>query len=74
MERFCIVRTLRLGRPNILIYMKDEILLRGDMYSLLYFYYFISPWYKPPSILQITTPPTMILLLMIAMQDNNVPR
>ena len=37
MERFCIVYALWPGRPNILIYIKDEILFRGDMYSLLFF-------------------------------------
>ena len=57
MERFCIVCALWLGQPNILKYIKDEILSRGDLYSLLCFHYFISRWYRAPSILPITTPP-----------------
>ena len=57
MECFRVACALRPSRLNILKYIKDEILLRGYMYSLLCFHYFISPWYKPPSVLPMTAPP-----------------
>ena len=71
MERFCVVHALRPSWPNILIYIKDGILVAWGMYSLLCFHYFISPWYKPPSVLPIIAPPRK-LCTHEALDDSNM--
>ena len=77
MERFRVARALRSSQPNILKYIKDEILSCGDKYSLLCFHYFISPWYKPPVSITNHSPTKKITykkLWMIAIWDKNVLR